>query len=125
MSEKIGPQEEITGTKADARNAVLRFINESDSINDDLALDKFFDAIYEESVSLDGKLSPQTLSVLFRDDVLAYIGQASNPELSILAGITKGMVELEKTNADIAGFKNAKIEEFKKAYEEVRSVVKK
>ncbi|MEI6080073.1 MAG: C13 family peptidase [bacterium] len=125
LSEKIGPQEEITGTKADARNAVLRFINESDSINDDLALDKFFDAIYEESVSLDGKLSPQTLSVLFRDDVLAYIGQASNPELSILAGITKGMVELEKTNADIAGFKNAKIEEFKKAYEEVRSVVKK
>ena len=109
----------------DAKNVILRFMNESTATNDDVILNKFFDAIYAESVSLDGKLSPKTLSILFRDDVLYYISKTSNPDLASLAGITKDMIELEKTSGDIADFKNAKIEEFKEAYEEIRTVVKK
>ena len=125
LSEKSADISATISTNSDAKNAVIRFINAGNETKDDVILNKFFDAIYAESISLDGKLSPQTLSVLFRDDVLAYMGQSSNLNLVTLGGITKDMIELEKANGDIAGFKNAKIEEFKEKYEEIKGVVKK
>ncbi|MEI6080741.1 MAG: hypothetical protein WCQ53_08930, partial [bacterium] len=132
LSEKVDPSAMLGKTavdldtlKTDGRNVVLRFMNETYETNDNVIQSMFFNKVYKEADLLNGKLSPYTLSVLFRDDVLSYIGQTSNPELSILAGITKDMIELERTNSDIKGFKNAKIEEFKEKYEEIKGLVKK
>ncbi|MEI6080074.1 MAG: hypothetical protein WCQ53_05530, partial [bacterium] len=82
----------------DGKNAIVLLLGDGTLTDDVTILEKFFDLIYQESETMNGKLSPHTLSVLFRDDVLAYMDKVTKhntgmiPDIILLTELTKGIV---------------------------------